>query len=189
MTTRFLFLATVAAAFAALLAGAASARFEPGTSIPGSTPHQSDTTPSTVAEVEADGAGEANGVAASDGASITVTRPDGTSITCAVPTGLDVTPFLTGNVKVECADVNGMLTLREIKSDTGARAEVGDDDAVETEVDDDNSGPGNADEQDEHKSGPGSADDEHGDDEGGHDNSGTGGGDHGDGHDGGGEGD
>jgi hypothetical protein len=79
---------------------------------------------------------EKTGTATSDGTSITVTDADGGSITCAVPAGFDVTPFLTGQVKAECKDANGVLTLTEIKSSTtGAEAESGDDGDVEN-VDD-----------------------------------------------------
>jgi len=179
MTKRFLFLTIAAAAIAALLGGAASARVEAGTGAAGPALRHS--------EVEAEDAAEATGTATSDGPSITVTRPDGTSIACAVPTGLDVTPFLSGNVKVECDDVNGVLTLREIASETGARAEIGDDGTIESEADEDNSGPGNADDRGEDESGPGNADDDPGDDGGHGDNNGHGGGDHGgSGHSGGG---
>ena len=161
MTRRFLYLTVAAAAFAALLAGAASARFAPGVGGAGDSRAR---TPLRSREdrldhgsrrrrpqrrprprTEAGDANEANGTATSDGTTITVTRTDGSTLTCTVPAGFDVTPFLTGNVKAECE--NG--ALREIRSGTGEAAEPGDD----------NSGPGNADdEQGDDNSGPGNAD-------------------------------
>jgi hypothetical protein len=145
MTTRFLFLTAVAAALAVALAGPVSARVEPGGGVGGTTkqhgtpksapvaPTSSSSTSSSSTEVEADDPNEATGTATTDGSAVTVTRADGTSITCSVPAGVDLTPFLTGNVKAECESVNGVLTLRELESETGAQLEVRDDGTVETD--------------------------------------------------------
>ena len=154
---KFLLMTFVAAAFAAVLAGAASARVESGVDGAGSSQRGKASPVVASTETEADDANEATGTATSDGTSITVTRTDGSTVTCAVPAGVDLTPFLTGKVKAECEDKNGVLTLRELESETGQKVEIEDDGTVETELDDeDNSGPGNA-EDDE-----GEVDDDHG---------------------------
>jgi uncharacterized membrane protein YgcG len=175
--TRFLYLTTIAAALAAIpFAGPAAARFEAGggggaaasTTTAASTASGNAAEPAEVeneaAEVEQN---EAVGTVTTDGVSVTVTRANGTSISCAVPVGVDLTPFVSGQAKAECDLVNGVLTLRELRSAT-ARVEVGEDDQAENEDVDDNSGPSA-------NSGPGNAEDDQGDD-----NSGPGGGDQGD---------
>jgi hypothetical protein len=144
MTSRFLLLTVVAAGFAALLAGTASARFEPGDGGAGDSKRERHAAPTSVATasspesasepgVEVPDSAEATGTATTDGSSVTVTRTDGTTLTCAVPPGVDLTPFLTGQVQLECQNVNGVLTLREIEAESGARDEVNDDGTSETE--------------------------------------------------------
>ena len=161
---KFLLMTFVAAAFAAVLAGAASSRVESGVDGAGSSQRGKASPVVASTETEADDANEATGTATSDGTSITVTRTDGSTVTCAVPAGVDLTPFLTGKVKAECEDKNGVLTLRELESETGQKVEIEDDGTVETELDDEvNSGPGNAeDDEADDNSGPGNAEDDEG---------------------------
>lgn len=177
--TRFLYLATMAAALAAIgFAGPAAARFEAGgaagaAASPSTVTSQGSADTPEPAEVENEPAeaNEAVGTATTNGASVTVTSAGGTSLTCAVPAGVDVTPFLSDQVKVECDVVNGVLTLRELESATGAKVEIRGDGTVETNADD--QGDDNQGEQGDNH---GDGDSGHGGGDGGHSGHGGGGG-------------
>jgi hypothetical protein len=98
--------------------------------------------------------------------SVLVTDEHGGVTSCAVPAGVDLSAFAGQEVEIKCEQVNGVWTVVRVKSEDGeTEIEVGDVDNsgpgnAEDDDSEDNSGPGSVDDDSEDNSGPGHVDDD-----------------------------